>query len=90
MPHSVSYKNQKKSSSLTKIPFSAMTRTSVDSEKVTISVPASVGATNVFNGFPETAIQRNVKTSLGARGFSKDFLGLLDFVCPGIFGSTSD
>ena len=58
MPLSVSYKNQKKSSSLTKIPSSAMTTAFVlESEKVTIFVPASVGATNVLNGFPETAVQ---------------------------------
>jgi hypothetical protein len=90
----VSYKNQKKSSSLTKIPSSAMTKTFkfLESEKVTIFVPASVGATSVLNGFPETAVHALLlkKERVGVRGFSKDFLGLLDFVCPRVFGSTSD
>jgi hypothetical protein len=87
----VSYKNQKKSSSLTKIPFSAMTCFRTESEKVTIFVPASVGATNVLNGFPETAVHFAKQFAGGrTRPSPKIFLGLLDFVCPGIFGSTSD
>jgi hypothetical protein len=72
MPHSVSYKNQKKSSSLTKIPFSAMTCFRAESEKVTIFVPASVGATNVLNGFPETAVH-TLHGVWAHAAFSKDF-----------------
>jgi hypothetical protein len=69
----VSYKNQKKSSSLTKIPFSAMTCHNAESEKVTIFVPASVGATNVLNGFPETAVHLHSQGVVGARGLLQRF-----------------
>lgn len=61
----------------------------MESEKVTIFVPASVGATNVLNGFPETAVHTLLVCGR-TRPSPKIFLGLLDFVCPGIFGSTSD
>lgn len=80
MPLSVSYKNQKKSSSLTKIPSSAMTKTLgfLESEKVTIFVPASVGATSVLNGFPETAVHALLPKKKSAWAYAvspKIFLG---------------
>jgi hypothetical protein len=44
----------------------------MESEKVTIFVPASVGATNVLNGFPETAVHTLLVCGR-TRPFSKDF-----------------
>jgi hypothetical protein len=50
-----------------------MTCHNAESEKVTIFVPASVGATNVLNGFPETAVHSQSNLWWAHADFSKDF-----------------
>lgn len=86
MPLSVSYKNQTRNPVFFLRRFLSLLvsrRQNREGEEVTVSVLASVGATNALNGF-STGGRHSL--SSGCTRASPRVLGLFDFVCPEIPG----